>query len=27
LDRGDHLIITAFLQRVRFPASADACRA
>jgi hypothetical protein len=27
LDRGDHLIITAFLQRVKFPASADACRA
>ena len=27
LDRGDHLLITAFLQRVKFPASAEACRA
>jgi len=27
LDRGDHLLITAFLQKVKFPASAEECRA
>jgi hypothetical protein len=27
MDRPDHLLITAFLQHVKFPASADRCRA
>jgi tetratricopeptide (TPR) repeat protein len=27
LDRADHLLITAFLQKVKFPASAEECRA
>ena len=27
LDREDHLLITAFLQKVKFPASAEECRA
>lgn len=27
LDRGDHLLITAFLQKVKFSASAEECRA